>query len=76
MKNGRTLTEEERQQLQSAEDAVEVAKKHAAEAEAFCLGCAARSVSLDARLDMRASRIAADNAEAALFELRCNLGLC
>ena len=76
MKNGRTLTEEERQQLQSAEDAVEVAKKHAAEAERFCFCCASSSVSMDARLSMRASRATADNAEAALFELRCKLGMC
>jgi hypothetical protein len=75
MNNGRTLTDEARRQLQAAEDKVAFLKKHAAEAEAFCLGCASSSVSMDARLSMRASRAAADNAEAALFELRCKLGM-
>lgn len=74
MNSSRKLTNNEQEQLRVAEDAVAFAKKHAADATAFCLDCASSSVSLDARLDMRASRIAADNAEAALFELRCKLG--
>lgn len=69
------LTPEEREQIAAAELAAKIARDQAREAEAFCYCCASTSVSMDARLSMRATRAVADNAEEALQELRDKLGL-
>jgi hypothetical protein len=71
----RVLSAEEREQLAAAELAAKIARDQAREAEGFCYSCASTSVSMDARLTMRASQVFADNAEDALFELRCKLGV-
>lgn len=71
----RVLTPEEREQLAAAELAAKIARDQAREAEAFCYSCASTSCSMDARLSMRATRAVADNAEAALSELRDKLCL-
>lgn len=69
------LSDEEREKLAAAELAAKIARDQAYEAERFCYCCASTSCSMDARLSMRATRAVADNAEAALFELRCKLGV-
>jgi hypothetical protein len=69
------LSDEEREQLAAAELAAKIARDQAMDAERFCHSCASTSCSMDARLSMHASRSVAYNAEAALFELRCKLGV-
>lgn len=75
MNNKPQLPAEEREQLAAAELAAKIARDQAYEAERFCYSCASTSCSMDARLTMRASKAFADNAEDALFELRCKLGV-
>lgn len=69
------LTAEEREQLAGAELAFKFARDEAREAERFCCSCASSSVSMDARLSMRAAKSRAEDAEAALIALKCKLGV-